>query len=343
MTSDGNAMRKLVNKPAMVLFLGASVLMILLLEGRYLRPSESAHRANFGVWENACNQRDGNDTTKSRIMPSGGKAYALLVGIAKYNLPKSWDLKYPPQEVDSLAKILTAAGYIVETMSDSLATREKVLSRLHKLARGRDSNDRLLFYFTGHGMKFKRARGEMNTTHFKKFFDSEINTYNEARSRGDSVDYLILALYQHKRGSFEDVIGAHEIADSLNRSPAHQRILVIDACYGGALVHHYYLPIGAYSPRLINDGFFAITSGKEKVGDGLHSQFLFAGLHGAADTTCAGNRDGYVSAYELAVFMDDVLRYYYKNKSGLAYKIRYVHIGAGEILLTNYPLQKGTR
>jgi len=272
------------------------------------------------------------------IMPDGGQAYALLIGIDQYNTEKFTDLRFPKLEVNKLAEILRAEGYITRVISDFAATRKGVLDSLQWLTEGRDPKDRLLVYFAGHGMNFRMLQ------HFKSnrcsvtsyatelsAVNTELNAAAKAGS-GPNLDYLILALHQQQK-EFCDVIGAHEIVKELNRSRAHQKIMLIDACYSGVITEFSYFAVPVYSPRIIEDGLIAITGAKDTAMDGKHSPFLFAGLRGAADTTWAGNRDGCVSAYELAVFMDGVLRYKYGLGRGALYKIRYVHIGTGDVQL----------
>jgi hypothetical protein len=277
------------------------------------------------------------------IMPDGGQAYALLIGIDQYDTEKLTNLRFPKFEVNKLAEILRAQGYKTRVISDFAATRKGVLDSLQWLTEGRDEKDRLLVYFAGHGMNFRMLqRYKSNLCPATSYsYSTELGAINTelnaaAKTSSDtSLDYLILALRQQQK-EFCDVIGAHEIVKELNGSRAHQKIIIIDACYSGVITEFSYFAIPVYSPRIIEDGLIGITGAKEITMDGKHSPFLFAGLRGAADTTWAGNRDGCVSAYELAVFMDGVLRYKYGLAQGAVYKIRYVHIGTGDIQLVDY-------
>lgn len=270
------------------------------------------------------------------VMPSGGNAYALLIGINEYNHGKLDRLQKPKFEASTLAEILSAQGCSTRVLSDSAATRENVLEHLYQLTQNKFEVDRILVYFSGHGMDFTGLQGRMPDEILQEMYADEIKAINQARNKSERPEYMILALYQDQE-DFRDVIGAHEIIAEFNRSSAHQKILIIDACYSGSLTEFTHFAIPVYSPRVIEDGLFAITGVKEPTLDGAYSPLLFSGLQGAADKRWAGNRDGCVSVYELAVFMDgELLAKSWYESGTINKKIRYVLIGSGEIQVTCY-------
>lgn len=264
-------------------------------------------------------------------MLSNGKAYALVIGIDTYNAAQLnlRDLRFPKLEAKTMADILAKNDYEFRIISDAAASLAGVKDALLWLTEGRNEVDRLLVYFSGHGVNFSALPVDTTLQHRYAFEIAAIN-----RAPGKDMDYLMLVLHQQKKTSY-DIIGAHEIVAALNQSRAHQKVLIIDACYSGMETIPP-PPIPVYSPRLVEDGIFAITGTKEPTRDGEYSPFLFAGLRGAADTTWAGNRDRCVSAYELAVFMDGVIKYKSGVTTGFLNKIRYVHIGSGEMQLVGY-------
>ena len=296
---------------------------------------EATRNSREFLWQKNINDTLSN-AKSSGIVKAGGKPLALLVGIDHYNTSKLKDLKHPAREITQLEKILKAAGYSTRMLVDHQATRQSVLDSLEKMANNRKIHDRILFYFAGHGMDFEHLQNVMGDDIKKQIFEKEIVAYNAAKIYNRKLDYVTLALHQTDKDDFKDVLGVHQIVEILSRSKAHQKMIIIDACFSGAPLEHFYLPVEIYSPRVVEDGFFAITGSKSLTRDGEHSPFLFAGLKGEADNQYAGNKDGYVSIYELAVFMDSELRKKYNDETGTTFKIRYIMMGSGDVRMVAY-------
>ena len=258
-----------------------------------------------------------------------GKSFALIVGIDEYNCGWLPDLIHPVREAKELGALLESQGYIVRILQDSSATRENLLSNIDALTVNREPNDRILFYYGGHGESLGNVGARMGGNYYSQYFGREIAYSN---SIPDS-DYLTFTLYQSDCYQFKDVVGAHEIAQKMNASGAHQRIMIVDACFSGNVS----LPAGyepsIYGINLTDDGFCMITGMKSRNLDGAQGRCMFKGLNGLADTTLAGNNNGKISLYELAVFMNDQLPR--KNDSS-SHRIRFLSAGAGEFELIQY-------
>ena len=59
---------------------------------------------------------------------------------------------------------------------------------------------------------------------------------------------------------------------------------------------------------------------------------MFKGLQGLADNNYSGNNDGYVSAYELAIYMEAELREIHDNSDSMCH----ILIGEGQIFISRY-------
>jgi len=87
-------------------------------------------------------------------------SYALVVGISKYASIRWKNLQYARSDAENVAVVLEKKGFEVLTLFDRDATRHAILARLEKnIAPRLQPNDRVLFYFSGHG--YSKENGEI--------------------------------------------------------------------------------------------------------------------------------------------------------------------------------------
>src|SRR5687767_3976521 len=79
-------------------------------------------------------------------------SHALVVGINSYSDPRFVPLGKAEDDARAMAVLLSSAPYHfkVASLMGQQATRQAILSELHKLRRARP-DDRILVYFAGHG------------------------------------------------------------------------------------------------------------------------------------------------------------------------------------------------
>jgi uncharacterized caspase-like protein len=82
-----------------------------------------------------------------------GNSYAVVIGIDDYKHSGVWRaLPYATKDARGMATFLQAQGFEVETLYDREATRQAIISALEdRLAPRLTENDRVLFFFSGHG------------------------------------------------------------------------------------------------------------------------------------------------------------------------------------------------
>jgi len=268
------------------------------------------------------------------LVDSGGRYFALLVGINDYNSPNLVGvLQQAEPEIDTLAGILKNQGYNIKTLKGRHATRQNVLKWLACCKERLNIDDRVLFYFAGHAKGLYEMRGDL-AYEIRPHYRARIKAIGRTRKTGQFKDNLCLLLYQHSPKAISPFLEAEEIAALLSAAPANQKVMIIDACYGGEIDRIFHLPLDVFSHRLRNDGFFALTSAKRPVQDGLTAPFFFQALRGAADDTLAGNGDGVVNLYEATIYMDHLLHKVKSDTVGEPYKSRYIFVGSGEVKLT---------
>lgn len=138
-----------------------------------------------------------------------GKAWAVLVGINQYTDPFIPGLKVCVDDVtaiqQTLARRYQAARSLTDATPEHLPIRANILGELSAVAQAAGEDDLLLFYFSGHGI----AEG------------------------GES--YLLaqdtrLAALKHT------AIAMKDIREIIEQSPAHAKVIVLDACHSGASI-----------------------------------------------------------------------------------------------------------
>jgi hypothetical protein len=116
-------------------------------------------------------------------------------------------LEYPVQDAQKVSEYFKTQGFQVETLTDEQATRQNILSYFDKLSQKITEDDRLLFYFGGHG-----------------------TTENVA---GTQFGYLVP--FGAGR-STADMISTDDLKSQSQRlGKARHQLFILNACYGGLM------------------------------------------------------------------------------------------------------------
>jgi uncharacterized caspase-like protein len=152
---------------------------------------------------------DGTTSTSAKQVINTGKAWAVLVGINKYNDSHIADLKVCVDDVTAVHQSLDPGYQVAKLLTDAtpdrLPTRANILGELSAVAQAAEEGDLLLFYFSGHG----KAEG--------------------------SESYLLprdtrLSALKHTAVAMGDV------RELMEQSPARAKVIVLDACHSGASI-----------------------------------------------------------------------------------------------------------
>jgi hypothetical protein len=271
---------------------------------------------------------------KDSLIVPGGKLFALLVGVNDVRHGRFAPLRRPEPDIDTLSAILKNQHYNVVVLKGKKATKQNIFQWLHCFRRKLKIKDRLLFYFAGHAQGLSEMAPFLaEETHVQ--YHSKISEIFDFAGTPRFKDSLCLLLRQPSL-KISNFLEVEEIATLLDEAKAYQKVMIIDACYGGIIDRIFHLPLDVFSHRLRSDGFFALTSAKRPVEDSLTAPIFFEALRGAADDTLAGNRDGAVSIYEVSIYMDHKLHEARSNATGEPYKSRYIFVGSGEVKITAY-------
>lgn len=144
--------------------------------------------------------------------PDIPKGYALLYGVTDYSgyFP---DLSLTDDDVVAFAELLESKGWIVKYGLNATASMESLDNDIEEVASQIESNDRFLFYYSGHG-------GPVNLENNEP--DSASNVRDEA-----------IILY----GDYTNMILTDDmLAEKLSVIPAENKIVIIDACNSGGFL-----------------------------------------------------------------------------------------------------------
>ena len=211
--------------------------------------------------------------------------YALIIGNSQYDDPTLKGLQAPDADARALADVLRDAaigGFEVQTLINESSF--KITQEIDSFFDNRKSDDLLLFYFSGHGVK-------------------------------DEDGQLYFALVNTKpRRLYSTAVRAQDVNNLMRRCYSKQQVLLLDCCYSGAfakgMIAKADTTIGTRENfsghgRVIltaSDSMQYALEGDEVTGQGARSIFtrvLVEGLKGGADL----DNDGLIAFDELAEYV----------------------------------------
>lgn len=238
-----------------------------------------------------------------------GKSFAVVIGINSY---EKWPpLEFAVNDAKAITKRLKETGFDhITVILDKEATQRRILTELfHELPKKVGLNDRLFFYFAGHGQTEDLPKGG------KRGYIIPVD--------GDVSNYGATA------------ISMDQIKSLSSRIPAKHILYAMDSCYSGLGLNRS----GGVSPE-VSDYLRKISSmrvvqiitagGKgeqvqEKGSHGLFTTYFLRALGGEADF----NKDNVVTGTELGAYLRPTV----SNASGQAQTPLYGRLeGEGEFL-----------
>jgi hypothetical protein len=246
------------------------------------------------------------------------KSYALVIGVSDYTAgwPKLPGVK---QDVEAVARALERQGFQVTTVlnPDSAELDKSFKTFIDQY--GLNVENRLLFYFAGHGHTIKQSYGD------EMGYIVPVDAPNPLRDRpgfmSKAMDMQQMELYAR-------------------RIQSKHALFVFDSCFSGsifALSRAVPESIGYKTARPVRQ-FITSGSADEQVPDkSIFREQFIAAIEGEADT----NRDGYVTGTELGEFLQDKVVNYSRNTQHPQYgKIRNPNLDKGDFV---FALPKATK
>ena len=215
------------------------------------------------------------------------KSYALLIGIDRYQHPKVWEtLPYATKDAGGMVDFLRGQGFEVKTLYNHEATRGNIVSWLEDdLARRLTENDRVLFFFSGHG---------------------ETISFGE-----EEHGYIIPYEGTNRSSSWISMEKLRELSSKMVN--ARHQLFIFDSCFGGLFATKSRLSsispdfpgyVDKIARQKARQYLTAGGRGEKVRATGPHGYSNFTGhlieaLKGNADTS----PDGIITATELAAYL----------------------------------------
>lgn len=217
-----------------------------------------------------------------------GRSYAVIVGVSRYPDPRWPDLSHARKDAEGMARILKRQGFNIFELYDRKATASAIMTVLEdRLAPRLRRNDRILFFFSGHGHTQTLAGREFG--------------YLVPYDGSDSFASLL---------SMQTLRGLSAKLDA-----AKHQVFIIDACFGGqfAPTKSAVAGISPTHPRYIEE-IMRRTSRQFLTAGGQDQQVLDGGPEGYSyftgylikairDGLGDLNGDGYITMSELTTYL----------------------------------------
>lgn len=209
------------------------------------------------------------------------KSYALLVGVSNYT--GCWSpLPGVAKDLVQLEVILREHGFDVEVVQDPDIQTLLVCLRDFSAKKGQGDNDRLLFFFAGHGFTVGQGYG------LEMAYLVPIGATNPQK---DIAEFRRTALAMDQLE-----VHAKEIASK-------HALFIFDSCFSGMILEHEYRSAPLYIQEQTSQPvrhFIAAGSADERVPDeSSFMKYFIRALKGDADI----DGDGYFTASQLGQFI----------------------------------------
>ncbi len=216
------------------------------------------------------------DTNGSKVLSYSG-SYALIIGQSDYTA--GWqDLNAIPRELDKVEAVLKGQGFGVDRKSNLNSDHlQKAFENFIKKY-GYDKNNRLLFFYSGHG----HSRGD-------KGYIVPVDAPNP---------------HSDDKGFFRKAVDMEQIVTWARRIESKHALFLFDSCFSGMVFKSKNIP----RPRQISRAmslpvreFITAGSAEEEVPakSTFTPAFVYALAYGAGD----GNNDGYITGMELGLYL----------------------------------------
>nr|VFK56356.1 MAG: Formylglycine-generating enzyme, required for sulfatase activity, contains SUMF1/FGE domain [Candidatus Kentron sp. TUN]VFK62632.1 MAG: Formylglycine-generating enzyme, required for sulfatase activity, contains SUMF1/FGE domain [Candidatus Kentron sp. TUN] len=221
-----------------------------------------------------------------------GKSYALLVGVSDYGWGSGWkDLDSIPRELDRVAEALDVAGFEkIERVDDPDDDRLHDAFEDFKDEYGLDENNRLLFFFAGHG-------------------------YTDTDGKGYLVPRDAPNPRRDRKGFFRKALAMSQIMAWARQIKARHALFLFDSCFSGSVFRERNLPEEPpYITKLIARPVRQfITAGGANQPVPARSTFAPAFADAIRYSKGDLNKDGYVTGTELGLHLEAEVSKYKKQ------------------------------
>ena len=246
-------------------------------------------------------------------------SYALVIGVSNYG--EHWPtLKGVRDDVRVVSETLNSQGFKVLLVKNP--NYSELISKMNTFIRdyGFDPQNRLLFYFAGHGYTHKPSYASNDPEEWMGYFLAS-NSPDPKYSHAEFVD---------------NALSMQRIEELALKIESKHVLFVFDSCFSGSIFSIVRSTPGDIIQRTAKHVRQFITSGSadEAVPDVsiFRKQFVSA-IDGEADR----NRDGYVTGSELGMFLEETVINLSRSTQTPQYgKLRHRRLNKGDFVFSSY-------
>ncbi len=235
-------------------------------------------------------------------------SHALIIGVSDYKA--GWpDLENIPREIDKVEEALSKQGFnIVKVMNPDNETLEDAYKDFIDKY-GYDEQNRLLFFFSGHGHSRKGGR---------KGYLVPIDAPNPRKD---------------EKGFLRKALTMSDILNMSKKMEAKHALFLFDSCFSGTIFKTKALPkqpphISSYTASPVRQFISAGSAGEEVPAHSVFSPSFVRGLRGEADL----NKDNYVTGTELGMYLHEKVLDYNTGQTPQYGKIRDPELDEGDFV-----------
>ncbi len=247
-------------------------------------------------------------TSNGRALELYSNSYALVIGVSVYKA--GWpNLESVPGEMETIEKALEEQGFEITKVLDP--TSDQLFDAFENFIDnyGYDKDNRLLFFFSGHGYTRK----------------------------GGKKGYLVPAdapdpRYDEK-GFLRKAIAMNNVLTWSRNIEAKHAIFVFDSCFAGTIFKTKGLPkipphISDITARPVRQFISAGTAGQEVPANSVFVPSFVRALRGAGDL----DKDGYITGSELGMYLHRKVMSYETGQTPQYGKIKDPDLDEGDIV-----------
>ncbi|MBW2615332.1 MAG: SEL1-like repeat protein [Deltaproteobacteria bacterium] len=205
-------------------------------------------------------------------------SYALLIGVSDYT--DDWpDLERIPNEFQRVESALKKHGFQIDKVLNPTGDQMKKAFDLFIRLYGHDKNNRLLFFFAGHGYTGRQAK----------------KSYLVPSDAPDPA--------KNKKAFLRKSLDMGQILGWSRQIEAKHALFLFDSCFEGTIfekkIRRSPTYISSITSQAVRQFITAGSAGEEVPAQSAFAHFLVRALKGDADF----NDDGYVTGTELGVYL----------------------------------------
>ncbi|MBW2709032.1 MAG: caspase family protein, partial [Deltaproteobacteria bacterium] len=219
-------------------------------------------------------------------------SYALVVGVSDYTTREWPDLESIPSEIAQVASALDAQGFHVRKVLNP--TSRQLVKAFEDFIDdyGFDANNRLVFFFSGHGYTRKGGR------------------------KGYLVPADAPDPRSDEKGFARKALNMSQIMAWCRRIEAKHALFLFDSCFSGSIFKVKALPshpphISDYTARPVRQFITAGSAGEEVPAQSIFTPLVLRALRGDADV----DKDGYVTGTELGMYLHRRVLHYNRGQT----------------------------